>query len=480
MVSTCFHDGCPQHSTTMIISQLLARVPPARTNSSASGGNFPGSKSAWRWSRTPARGALFWANYKRKDLLSTWSLKSKALTFVSIMVLISFDMFWWFWNSVPFGCLKRALPGPVPSSLAVPGLGRQTTPLGSVATGNFMGWCLSLSWGGWHMTGKICKVVVGVGDIIIECILAAFLQFMGHLQHRHLISLTWTWLRMLCWLPSKHLDTPAVQHVPGLVEHVWWRLCCEKIGRADEKWPIDFADACGMVTVRFASSHAIWVEWLSVRACQGRDKTSAVLCCRIWAQHSTTHIQTTGHPAANISTPRNLQFPQSNLRLVWLVDEVFYFDWQLGAMAATGRWQGFAGCCGTLNWMIFRMAGVNQNLVKAAEFIVDCGRYYINSERQAYAPCAWIHMIRFGHCKPLFAKDVLTKIWDCDCCQIRLPDDTCDSCRCQYVFFELCFWWPAPQGPMPRKTPGCNAVGVKSRCSSLLIVAHMTHLLFRG
>lgn len=89
--------------------------------------------------------------------------------------------------------------------------------------------------------------------------------------------------------------------------------------------------------------------------------------------------------------------------------------------------------------MIFRMAGVNQNLVKAAEFIVDCGRYYINSERQAYAPCAWIHMIRFGHCKPLFAKDVLTKIWDCDCCQIRLPDDTCDSCRCQYVFFELCF-----------------------------------------
>lgn len=70
------------------------------------------------------------------------------------------------------------------------------------------------------MTGKICKVVVGVGDIIIECILAAFLQIMGHLQHRHLISLTWTWLRMLCWLPSKHLDTPAVQHVPGLVEHV--------------------------------------------------------------------------------------------------------------------------------------------------------------------------------------------------------------------------------------------------------------------
>ena len=142
MVSTCFHDGCPQHSTTMIVSQLLARVPPARTNSSASGGNFPGSKSAWRWSRTPACGALFWANYKRKDLLSTWSLKSEALTFVSIMVLISFDMFWWFWNSVPFGCLKRALPGPVPSSLAVPGLGRQTTPLGSVATGNFMGWCM--------------------------------------------------------------------------------------------------------------------------------------------------------------------------------------------------------------------------------------------------------------------------------------------------------------------------------------------------
>ena len=97
----CFHDGCPQHSTTMIVSQLLARVPPARTNSSASGGNFPGSKSAWRWSRTPARGALFWANYKRKDLLSTWSLKSEVLTFVSIMVLISFDMFCGFGTQYP-------------------------------------------------------------------------------------------------------------------------------------------------------------------------------------------------------------------------------------------------------------------------------------------------------------------------------------------------------------------------------------------
>ena len=74
----CFHDGCPQHSTTMIVSQLLARVPPARTNSSASGGN-----------------------YKRKDLLSTWSLKSEVLTFVSIMVLISFDMFCGFGTQYP-------------------------------------------------------------------------------------------------------------------------------------------------------------------------------------------------------------------------------------------------------------------------------------------------------------------------------------------------------------------------------------------